>query len=214
MEYENGLEQTFIDIINRFKFNVFSKSIKRRGLEDCNFHVGANDGMDLHEIIVNYVNETFHEVYADEKAVQNDYEMRAAYNYLVQKMKVPRKYNLKNLVKVWGEVVFRVTGYHSAIGQVSAFALDPYLVNIRLRPKEIEAMVTPQEGAIAVALITAITTVKCPKIGDKDWKIKTKAHEKLRVKLSQLQDKIDQRNRVRDTNIDFHPKFCALSISS
>jgi hypothetical protein len=156
---------------------------------------------------------------------------------------------LENVKMVWGEIIFRVTGYHSsgklnripvvpgtavetntlifltmlflltrAVGAVAQFALDPSLCNIRLQPKEIEDLVASQEGAIGVALISAITQVPCPTISE-CWKQvlenpESEAYANLRSSLKAHETSIDERNKVRDTNTDFHPRHCAISISS
>jgi len=107
---------------------------------------------------------------------------------------------------------------------VTAFALDPAMTNVRLQPKgrtmteEMETIVAPKESAISVALISAITQIPCPTIGE-CWKQVLEnpdctSYATLRENLKKLEQKIDQRNLVRNDNVDFHPRYCAISISS
>jgi hypothetical protein len=102
-------------------------------------------------------------------------------------------------------------------------ALDPAMVDLRLQPKEYgiddgSQFVAAIEGSQSVAFISAITQVPCPTIGQ-CWKQvledpDTQSYETLRTKLDVLEKTIDDRNKVRDPNVDFHPKYCAISISS
>ena len=96
------------------------------------------------------------------------------------------------------------------------------MVNIRLGPKECvdegNNLVTPIEASQSVAFISAITQVPCPTIGQ-CWKQVLEnpeglAYATLRKKLNDLEKTIDERNKVREPNVDFHPKYCAISISS
>lgn len=85
-------------------------------------------------------------------------------------------------------------------------------------PRDREDLVSPAESSISVALITAITTVPCPRL-EQDWKQvlenpQSPAYTKLRINLDNLGRSIDERNKVRYVNVDFHPKQAALSISS
>mmetsp|Transcript_25472 Transcript_25472/g.32098 ORF Transcript_25472/g.32098 Transcript_25472/m.32098 type:complete len:83 (+) Transcript_25472:2-250(+) len=81
-----------------------------------------------------------------------------------------------------------------------------------------ETIVAPKESAMTVALISAVTQMPCPTLGE-CWKQVLEdpdcaSYATLRKNLNELEKKIDQRNMVRDTNVDFHPHYCALSISS
>jgi len=96
------------------------------------------------------------------------------------------------------------------------------MVNIRLGPKECVGkgnnLVTPIEASQSVAFISAITQVPCPTIGQ-CWKQVLKnpeglAYATLRKKLNDLEKTIDEHNKVRESNVNFHPKYCAISISS
>lgn len=104
------------------------------------------------------------------------------------------------------------------VGQVTAFGLDPGLANIRLEAKEQEDLVATQESVIGIGMITAVTTVPCPMLGD-DWKQvfddpNNKPYTKLRKRLKQFGKTIDERNKGRYPNVDFHPDMTAISISS
>ena len=97
------------------------------------------------------------------------------------------------------------------------------MVDIRLMPKENgendgSQLVAAIEGCQSVAFISAITQVPCPTIGQ-CWKQVLEnpgslSYATLRKKLNDLEKTIDERNKVREPNVDFHPKYCAISISS
>ena len=98
------------------------------------------------------------------------------------------------------------------------------MVNIRLQPKgaseseKSRALLGSKESAIGIALISAITQVPCPTLGQ-CWKQvledpNCKSYATLRKKLTALENTIDIRNTVRENNADFYPQRCAISISS
>eukprot|EP00339_Tiarina_fusa_P008923 CAMPEP_0116999950 /NCGR_PEP_ID=MMETSP0472-20121206/2469_1 /TAXON_ID=693140 ORGANISM="Tiarina fusus, Strain LIS" /NCGR_SAMPLE_ID=MMETSP0472 /ASSEMBLY_ACC=CAM_ASM_000603 /LENGTH=800 /DNA_ID=CAMNT_0004699509 /DNA_START=105 /DNA_END=2508 /DNA_ORIENTATION=- len=224
-EYEGGLEELFKDLLVDFRFNHFPTELEKAGVADCDFLVANKDGVDLHTIMMNYVSSYVDHLYEDEEALQRDKSLRKCHKYIMANMKfVPelqayKQFNKDSVKKFWGEILFRVTGYHAAVGQVTGWALDPTMTNLRIEKKETENMVATKESGIAVAMITAITTVPCPKLGE-DWRqvfgednVPT-CYDQLRKDLDDLQSIIDERNKHRDVNVDFHPRHCALSISS
>ena len=220
MDYKTGLEQAFLDLLHDFRFKRFPDEMKEKGLDTCDFHVAAQDGVDMHNVLSEYVSDLIDETYQSEQELQDDDEMRDCYNYIVSELNGPSNdLNLQNLKIVWGEILFRVSGWHESIGQATPYALDPSLVNIRLEDKDrIESMVACEEAALCVGAITAITTVPCPKLGQ-DWSHAfedqvPESYKKLRVNLNKLGHTIDERNKHRFPNIDFHPTYTAISISA
>lgn len=226
LTYEGGLKQVFMDYIGNFEFSRYPDDIKRQGVENCPFHVGALDGLDLHTIFCNYISELLEETYENAKAFKQDNDMKRMHEYLVKTLKIPRElrpYTLDNVKAIWGEILFRVTGFHNAVGAVTAFALDPAMTNIRQQEKEIGKengtnLVASEEGASGVAFISAITQLPCPTIGQ-CWKQilanpDAKSYANLRKALDKLEETIEIRNQVRFRNVDYSPKHCAISISS
>mmetsp|Transcript_56641 Transcript_56641/g.137598 ORF Transcript_56641/g.137598 Transcript_56641/m.137598 type:complete len:740 (+) Transcript_56641:310-2529(+) len=219
MEYEGGLKDAFIDLFKNFKFERFPDFIKDRGLDDCEFHVAATDGIELHNIISKYVGDFLDYVYPAEDALQEDTAMKNTYMYMVQRIRgLPPEYNLENMKTVFSEILFRVTGWHSSIGNVSMYALNPSLINIRLKALENETFVSPKEAAIGVAMIVAVTTVDCPRLSQ-DWRQVFRnpsniPYNKLRLAMAKFESSVNRRNKKRFENVDFHPKNAALSITS
>uniref|UniRef100_A0A7S2UT20 Lipoxygenase domain-containing protein n=1 Tax=Attheya septentrionalis TaxID=420275 RepID=A0A7S2UT20_9STRA len=219
-DYESGIKQIFIDKIGGFKFTRYADEIKERQVENCKFHVGANDGMDLYNILGDYVSDFIDEIYPTQSALEADADMKIAHESLVDELSMDKdtEYTLDAVKTMWGEILFRVTGYHNSVGAVAAYALDPSIADIRMQPKETCNLVASEESALGLALISAITQVPCPTLGE-CWKQvlenpESMAYAKLRAKLNNLENVIDERNSVRDANVDFHPRFCAISISS
>ena len=106
----------FIDYIGGFKFKCYRDELKENGLLDCKFHVGANDGMDLHKILSQYASELIDEIYPNQETLESDVGMRQVHEYLVKMMMISKEteYTLDNIKKIWGEILFRVTGFHNA----------------------------------------------------------------------------------------------------
>ena len=138
---------------------------------------------------------------------------------MVQRIRgLPPEYNLENMKIAFSEILFRVTGWHASIGNVSMYALNPSLINIRLQPLENKRFVSPKEAAIGVAMIVAVTTVDCPRLS-KDWRQVFRnpsniPYNKFRFALAEFERSVNQRNKKRFINVDFHPKNAALSITS
>jgi hypothetical protein len=226
LKYEDGLKKVFQDYITGFEFTRFPDDIKSQGVENCPFHVGATDGVDLHQIFCNYASELFDETYNDQNALEQDEGMKKMHKYLADKFNVPpelKPYTIENIKIIWGEILFRVTGFHNAIGAVTSFALDPAMLNVRRQEKEIGEengthLVASEESASGVAFISAITQVPCPTIGQ-CWKQvladpDAKSYANLRKALDKLEETIEIRNEVRYRNVDYSPRHCAISISS
>ena len=72
--------------------------------------------MDLYKILCQYVSELVDETYPSQEALESDHDFRKAHEYLVKVMKISDEadYTLENVKKVWGEIIFRVTGYHNS----------------------------------------------------------------------------------------------------
>lgn len=225
LTYEGGLKQVFIDHIGGYKFKKYTDEIKERKLEGCRFHVGANDGMELCDIFYEYISDFVDELYPSQEEFESDFDMKKSHKYLVEILDIDEfaDYTLENVKTIWGEILFRVTGYHNSIGSVTAMALDPSMVDLRLMPKEYgeddgSQLVAAIESSQSVAFISAITQVPCPTIGQ-CWKQVLEnpgslSYATLRKNLNDLENTIDDRNKVRESNVDFHPKHCAISISS
>ncbi len=107
----------FFDFIGGFKYQGYIDELKQQNVLDCKFHVGATDGRDLHKILTEYVSDVFDETYNDEAAFRGDEELKQCHKYLVGELSVPdrlKDYTLKNVKEIWGEILFRVTGFHNA----------------------------------------------------------------------------------------------------
>ena len=115
-DYKTGLEVFFKDLLtDGFNFQHFPDFVKERGMEDCEFFAAGVDGMELYQSIVKYVHGYIDTVYASEAQLQADSAMRKCHEYLVKKMQFPSsEYTVENVKKMWGEIIFRVTGYHSS----------------------------------------------------------------------------------------------------
>jgi hypothetical protein len=114
-KYKGGLEQSFIDLIEGFEFSTWPDELKAKGVDKCKFHVGANDGVELHTVLSDYVSDRLDHVYASQKELDDDVHMKDFWDFIKAKMPgVPEALTLDNLKMFWGEVLFRVTGWHES----------------------------------------------------------------------------------------------------
>jgi hypothetical protein len=117
LDYDTGLKKVFFDYIGGFKYESFADNLKARKVDDCAFHIGATDAMDLFNTLNQYISDLFDEIYPDLETFQGDDGFRQLHDYLVRELSIPRrlsKFTLENVKEVWGEILFRVTGYHNA----------------------------------------------------------------------------------------------------
>jgi len=221
---KEGMDKAFTDLMtDMFAFETYPDELKRRGVKDCDFHIGSSDGVDLHEIMLKYACNLFDEVYETEDRFLKDEAMREVYKYLQKKIKgIPKEYSMANVKMVWGEILFRVTGMHTLIGNSAAYALDPFMVNFRMLQSEKGITKTSQECQATVTSITGITIPdNYPRLSQ-DWSHvlhdrRSKAYATLRKDLDKHSKAIDERNASKDrrfVNKDFHPDHVAVSTFS
>lgn len=265
MDYDNGYQKLLRYHLSKTKFKTLQEELQEKGLLNwkgdatCSFLALSTEGMELHDILAEYISDLIDEIYIDEEQLNSDEEMKEAYKYLVDKIDgIPEDYNIENVkkvgnvmdendlstashvltlifvVKVWGEVLWHVTGVHSSVGNVQSWSLDPTFINMRLKrpPAKFDVndksfrwdLVAPQEAAIGVALVSAFATMPAPFI-NQDWKHIFEnrtaypegichAYSKLRKSLDKLEERVQKLNREREfVCTDFIPSECEISIT-
>lgn len=114
-EFKGGLEQIIIDLLESFRFRTWPDDMKAQGVDKCKFHVGANDGVELHTILSDYVSDLLDDVYGSQEQLDNDRPMQELWDFIKLQMKgVPDALTLDNLKMFWAEVIFRVSGWHQS----------------------------------------------------------------------------------------------------
>jgi hypothetical protein len=221
-QYDGGLKKAYYDLLQGFEFETYPDELKRRGVSNCTLYIGATDGLDLHKVMGDYASNMFDEIYGDDATIQSDGALEKLFYYLKEHMHIDdsTEFSMASMKLIVGEILFRVSGDHSMIGNAAPYGLEPHMVNFRLRHEDKGCAFASQETRAAVTGITGITMpAKYPKLGD-DWSHllsdpHSKAYNTLRRDLDELAEVIDVRNKVRKfVNRDFHPEVCALSIFS
>ena len=146
-------------------------------------------------------------------------------------------------MKVWGEIIFRVSGLHSSIGNVQGWALDPSFMDMRLKRPPAEDsegewknyrwdLASPKESVFGIALISAFATAEAPTLAQ-SWehlfeceafnKQTPEPYHHFREDLANLEEEITERNKRRACDddklngvfpcVDFLPSHCELSIA-
>jgi len=219
--YIDGYERILRDQLEAYRFQTYPDQLESQGVTDCSFHVGSTDGLAMHEIMVNYAHNIFDEVYVTEDRFSQDETMRELYAYLRERMKgLPAEYSMANVKMLWGEILFRVTGGHNSIGNAAAYALAPFMINLRMQKKDKGILKSSMESDTTVAGITKATIPDdFPRLYQ-GWSHvlddpKSTAYATLTSELERLGESIDERNdseERRFTNRDFHPNFCGISV--
>eukprot|EP00579_Thalassiosira_antarctica_P009733 CAMPEP_0201920676 /NCGR_PEP_ID=MMETSP0903-20130614/9225_1 /ASSEMBLY_ACC=CAM_ASM_000552 /TAXON_ID=420261 /ORGANISM="Thalassiosira antarctica, Strain CCMP982" /LENGTH=690 /DNA_ID=CAMNT_0048457475 /DNA_START=93 /DNA_END=2165 /DNA_ORIENTATION=+ len=219
-EYEDGHKKVLKLLMNDYRFKTWPDELEQSGMKDVEY-VGATDAVSLHKIMVNYVSNLIDEIYPTVELLEADDDMRKAYIYMSEKMKgVPPEFSMGNLKLVWGEILFRITGVHTSIGNAAIAALEPFFVNFRLHKSDKGIVSGNREVISTVSTITSLTVPnEYPNLA-KNWAHvlhdpESKAYFQLKSDLIKHGEEIDERNKVRRfVNRDFHPDHVTLSIFS
>lgn len=120
-DYRTGLERFYKDMMTKdFTFKAFPEQLKDKGLDGDALCVASKDGVELHQIFTKYAASYIDTIYESEAKLQEDTDFKKCHEFLVKKLNPCNKdfphaeYNLKNVKAIWGEILFRVTGYHSS----------------------------------------------------------------------------------------------------
>ena len=220
-EYEGGYRDIYNKVVGDFRFIEYTKELEDAGLNDDEFHVGATDGLVLRAAMMNYISNLVDELYPTEEALKEDAAMRDAYGYLGKKMKgVPAEYNMQNAKLVWGEILFRVTGGHTNMGNVAISTLEPFFINFRMNKSDKGQLLGNRETLAIVSVIGGLTQPdEYPTIRD-DWRHvlhdpMSPSYEALQEELRPIAEDIDARNKKRQfVNVDYHPEHVMISTFS
>ena len=143
------------------------------------------------------------------------------YSYLAKKLRGPSdSFTMDNLKMIWGEVLFRVTGVHTSIGNAAVYALEPYMVNFRVNKADRGILGGSREVSNALSFITGLTVPNSYPSLSQNWThvmpdIGMGAHSQLKDDLAELGKEVDERNVARRfRNVDFHPEITEISIFS
>lgn len=221
---ENSEMKGYIDILHsvwdKGKFITYEDELEQKGIKDCPYHVGAEDGLMLRDILMTYVSDLFDEFYLTDEEFQEDQEIKDMYEELVKNMTgIPEEFSLANLKFVFGEILFRVTGMHQFIGNAAAYALEPFMINFKME-NDTQAVNGNWETMHTVSVITGRTQPNEYPTLSNDWSRllpcrKSRAFASLRANLTNLGETIDERNENRRfASKDFHPDVTAISILS
>jgi len=214
-----GLHQLYRDALHNFKFQTFPDEMQDRGLTDYgHLYPAAFDGLKYHGIVAQYVSDFVDLYYKDDESVLADEELVNFFIILREKLgdTIPTP-GFQHLKTVLTELIFRVTAWHTHVGNAIPLIDDPGCVALRLRKGHLLASV---DSLYIQGLITSMTTMTMPKMNE-DWSqmffdVQGKnVYYKFKEELTKLTTWVEEQNtkRLYPFN-DFNPqKFC-LSVSS
>jgi hypothetical protein len=102
-------------LLEDFCFSTWPDDIKAQGVDKYKFQVGANDSVELHTILSDYVSDMLDDVYGSQEQLDDDQPIREFWDFIKGEMKgVPDALTLDNLKIFWAEVIFRVSGWHQS----------------------------------------------------------------------------------------------------
>ncbi len=216
----NGYKDALMKMADSFQFQTWPDEVAEKGMPG-NLTVGATDAIDLHAILAAYVSNLVDEIYPNSADFYADDGIKKSYLYLVREMGVPAEFSIENFKVVWGEILLRVTGLHTSVGNAAIAAVEPMFVNFRQERNNIGKPLSGSREVIStVSTVTGLTMPNQYPSLDQNWtqllhNETSLAYSQLKMDLEDLGKKIDKRNNVRAyRNVDFHPKVSAISIFS
>jgi len=212
------LKTVLDDTFANYRYETYANYLKRVGLDnvDPKLFPPGQDGMDYWKVVHSYVSAYLGVFYNSDQKLIEDVEMGEFWKGYSESFPggLP-PFNLVNVAEVLTQFIFYVTGMHTHVGTVAAYARDPAFAAGCVGEQQI--MSFPQ-NCYCQAIITVATSGEMPMVTD-DWshlytnieakKVFMKFHDDL-LKLSAT---IDERNKTRTTYNNFNPKFIETSIS-
>ncbi|MGB2445949.1 MAG: hypothetical protein ACPH86_06310 [Schleiferiaceae bacterium] len=219
-ESEGGLTKMWTTLLSTFRFKAWPDELEEKGMLGDEFYIGATDAMDFHKILMNYASNLIDEIYPSVELFDADHDLHKMHDYLVKKMKAPAEFSRDNVKKFWAEIIFRVTGMHTLIGNTIIFALEPFFMNFRLDKRQRGKVYGNHECLRVVALVSATTIPDTFPSLSGNWTQVihdpvSKAYSQLDTDLDELSKEIDGRNKVRRfVNNDFIWNNTQISVFS
>jgi len=166
-QYKGGLEKFYTDMMTSFQFSTYPVELEQRGMMDNEHHIGT-DGVFLHGILSRYVSNLVDEIYPDKMSFMADPRLKEHYEFMSKKIRgVTSEFNMSNFKMVWGEILFRVTGAHTSVGNVAIYALEPFSVNFRMKEQDKGKVVGSREAIAVMSLISGISCLQNTRISHK-----------------------------------------------
>lgn len=219
-QYEGGLEKVYKDLARGYRFQTWPEELEANRLTGNQFHIGATDGLDFHKVVMGYASNLFDEIYPTAESFEADVDLREMHAYMSRELRAPPEYSMDNLKTIWGEVLFRVTGAHTSIGNAAVYALEPFMINFRLGKREKGVVAGSREVIYALSQIASLTNpAKYPAMSHNWTHVMhdpdSGAYARLKADLAALGEAIDERNKARRfVNRDFHPDVVQISTFS
>jgi len=208
------LDDTFVN----YKYETYAQYLKRTGMHDVDpkLFPPGQDGMDYWNVVHKYVSSYLRVFYANDQALLEDVEFFTFWKAYSESFPsgLPEP-TLDSVAEVLTQFIFYVTGMHTHVGTVAAYARDPAFAAGCVGEGQILSF--PQ-NFYCQAIITVGTSGDMPAVldnwshlmpNDESKKVFDQFHEDL-VALSKT---IDERNNTRTVYNNFNPKYIETSIS-
>jgi len=249
-----GLHRFYYQCMYRFRFRRWLDELTEAGFgqQDYNYPQ-AEDGHAMYKIIKEYVTDYLNLYYDDpeksqpEKNKMSFFQDNQLKNFSIR-MKdlfdsnLPTNVNVpveerfpyihlsfSQAIEVLSEILFRVTVWHSFIGDAFPSATDCAIVNLKTKkfdPNDMSVLLAPVESTAVQAFVTALTSMPMPTMLSTDFSYFFEANHRAQIRYKKFRfDCVEQAARVTERNTnplkvntdwpfeDYNPIYSNVSIS-
>jgi hypothetical protein len=218
-----GLSRCLLRGIETTRFETFPETIAAKrvaALGDA--YPYATDGLALYEIFKTYVHDYFAIFFPGEIAV-TDPAIRAWWQAIIvyaPTLGLGPLNETRQLVDLVTQMLFTVTGFHSQVGTVAQYLVDPEFLTCKIRAGSRMCDIQTTVQVLNLAALTAFE--QPPLIGDythlfleQNRMESVVAFDRYQKALIKLSDDIEERNRTREEPFQsLNPRFLDTSVST
>ncbi len=218
-----GLSRCLLRGIETMRFQTFPQAMAAKRVEALgDTFPYATDGLALYEILQTYAKDYLDIFFPGESVVQ-DTAVRAWWQGIVAlapNSGLGPLNKARQVLDLVTQFMFIVTGFHSQVGRVVSYLLDPAFITCKIRAG---SQMSDIQATVQVLNLTALTGLEQPMlIGDythlfleQDKERVTTAFERYQRALIKLSHDIDERNKEREQPFEtFNPALLNVSVST
>jgi hypothetical protein len=219
----SGLSRCLLRGIETMTFQTFPRAMAAKRVEALgDAFPYATDGLALYDILQTYT-EDYLSIFFPGESVVHDPAVRAWWQGIVSLAPTLGLGPLdrgQQLIDLIAQVMFTVTGFHSQVGRVSPYLLDPAFLTCKIRAG---SQMSDIQATVQVLNLCALTGLEQPPlIGDYTHLFLEQnkarviaAFERYQKALIQLSADIDKRNKQREQPFQtFNPSLLDVSVST
>jgi hypothetical protein len=218
-----GLSRCLLRGIETMSFQTFPQAMAAKRVKALgDAFPYATDGLSLYDILQTYTKDYLSIFFPGESVVE-DSAVRAWWQGIVSlapTLGLGPLNRAQQAIDLLTQVMFTVTGFHSQVGRVSPYLLDPAFLTCKIRAG---SQISDIQATVQVLNLCALTGLEQPPlIGDythlfleRDKESVVAAFHRYQQALVKLSHDIDERNKLREQPFQtFNPTLLNVSVST